>query len=480
MNIEEIIKHLDELFATGKGEEVAAYLEDCLKEAEDKKDEAAKAFLYNELIGHMRSLGRHEESMAYSKKALELIDSLGVSGTMSHATTLLNVATAFRAAGKLSEALSYYQEMVPIYEANLSPDDFLIASYSNNVGLLYQEMGDFENACICLAHAIEIAKKHKGSEGEVATSYSNLGISKIKLNKIDEGVACLKEAMRIFESIGDTGYHYAAALAGMGEAMYCMDRYNEAIAYYKDASEHIKAVYGENEAYRMMLENIKAVKADLPEGYELSDESKAVGLEKTELVDKIADMEWAFFDKVQNEGGRASCQDDPGTFFIMRKSQYLTWDEELLKSYLDDLCMYKKVNENPITYKYGYMMESTDPAEFEKLREKLPVVEPLRRALIDQICAIQVGWMEENAKAYPHVSGRGRSIHSSEDNPYNTSAETYLRGELLTYSDMTLKLYGRLVAGLAKEGKNLNRMILENTVRMYGYDDLESAEKAYS
>ncbi|MBR6222676.1 MAG: DUF4125 family protein [Lachnospiraceae bacterium] len=479
MNVEEIIKKLDELFTTGKGEEVASYLEDCLAEAEEKNDQAAKAFLLNELIGHMRSLGRHEDSIEYSKKAIELMEELGVKDTMSYATTLLNVATAYRAAGRYEEALSYYQEMVPIYEKNLKPDDFLIASYSNNVGLLYQEMGDFENACLCLSHAIEVAKKHEGAEGEIATSYSNLGISKVRLGKLDEGIACFKEAMRLFESIGDTGYHYAAALSGMGEAMYCLDKYNEAIDYYKKAAEHIKAVYGENEAYKLTLQNIEAVKADLPEGFVLS-EPEVKDLTKEEMIDKIANMEWIFFDKTRNEGGRASCQDDSETFFIMRKSQYMTWDDELLKSYLDDLMMYEKVGENPIAYKYGYMMETTTPEKFAEIRDILPPVEPERRALVDQICKIQVGWLEDFAAEAPHVAGRGRSIHTSEDNPVNTSAETYLRGELFTYSDKTLKLYGQMIVRCAKDGVNLNRCIMENTVKLYGYESIEAAEKAYS
>ena len=44
--------------------------------------------------------------------------------------------------------------------------------------------------------------------------------------------------------------------------------------------------------------------------------------EKEELVEEIATLEFEAFDKVKNEGGRASCQNDWGTFSIMRKSQY--------------------------------------------------------------------------------------------------------------------------------------------------------------
>ena len=69
-----------------------------------------------------------------------------------------------------------------------------------------------------------------------------------------------------------------------------------------------------------------------------------------------------------------------------------------------------------------------------------------------------------------------RYIHTSEDTAWDTSAETYLRGELDTYSEDTFILYCRYVIRLYQEGKNLNRMIVENTVRQYGYYSLEDAE----
>ena len=41
-----------------------------------------------------------------------------------------------------------------------------------------------------------------------------------------------------------------------------------------------------------------------------------------ELIGKIVDEEWAQFQLVNNQGGRASCQDDWRQFSIMRGSQF--------------------------------------------------------------------------------------------------------------------------------------------------------------
>lgn len=51
---------------------------------------------------------------------------------------------------------------------------------------------------------------------------------------------------------------------------------------------------------------------------------------KKEYTASIIRMEWELFDKVQNIGGRASCQDQWSTFQIMRSSQLLAWTPELL------------------------------------------------------------------------------------------------------------------------------------------------------
>ena len=57
---------------------------------------------------------------------------------------------------------------------------------------------------------------------------------------------------------------------------------------------------------------------------------------KKALINEIVSLEWEAFDKVENEGGRADCQDDWNTFSIMRTSQYYTWTSDMLKSYIHD------------------------------------------------------------------------------------------------------------------------------------------------
>lgn len=88
--------------------------------------------------------------------------------------------------------------------------------------------------------------------------------------------------------------------------------------------------------------------------------------------------------------------------------------------------------------------------------------------------------MEEFAENYPALAQNARNIHTTEDNPLDTSYETYLRGELGTYSDKMLELYGRYVVDYARTGRNLTYAIMENSVKMYGYGSVEEANAVTS
>lgn len=198
--------------------------------------------------------------------------------------------------------------------------------------------------------------------------------------------------------------------------------------------------------------------------------------EMNPIIEQIVEMEWEMFQNVRNTGGCAACQDDFETFDVMRKSQFLIWDLPLLESYWQDLQEGKAQGRNLVMEKYAYMMESTAPKEYEAIATGLPKISEEKQAMVEQIVAIQVGWREEFAEKYPHLSGQARIIHTSEDTLYDISFETYLRGELKTYSMQTLVLYGRRIVAFVQEQKNMTEEIMRYTTAFYGYKTLEDAE----
>ncbi len=196
------------------------------------------------------------------------------------------------------------------------------------------------------------------------------------------------------------------------------------------------------------------------------------------LIEKIVDEEWAQFQLVNNEGGRASCQNDRRQFDIMRASQFSVWTEELLQSYYSDLLTAGIEGRNLIFNKYAYMMERTDPAGYERIKHVLPDISPERRAFMEPAVQMQVQWAEDFAKRFPKFAGRGRIIRAADECCGLTSVETYQRGELYSYGEDTQLLYCEFVFRCGQEGKNLTFLVREQMAKMYGYKSVEDCERS--
>ena len=191
----------------------------------------------------------------------------------------------------------------------------------------------------------------------------------------------------------------------------------------------------------------------------------------------LIDTEWELFHNVNNFGGKADCQNDPETFYIMRRSQFTCWEENLVESWHSDLLKAKAEGRNLLGEKYAWMMKQTSPFEFGKISHLLRFPSIAAEEMIEQIVETEVKWMEEYEKQYPYMAAGNRPVHSSADSEYSTSFETYLRGELHTYSEKTLKLYLDMINRLKREDKSLSLTVMDAMVKSYGYKDIDDAER---
>lgn len=754
MDINQILQQIDTYYTENRGAEAERFMRECIEQAVAESDDGVLLQLLNELLGYYRETSQVDNSYSIARQAIELAKRMGLQGSLQYATTLLNVANAYRAGGKLAESLECYGKVREIYNQTMDSDNLLVASLENNISLLYQEMGEYAKAKESLFTALDIVKA-KNADFEIAVTYANLATTSLLLQQQEEAYNYAKQAIADFEAMGVQDFHYGAALSALGSFYYGKKDYQSAKSYFEKARDIMEQALGRNEYYQRLTENIaecdracasetrgmelcreyyetygrpmiaakfptyeskiavglvgegsdcfgyddvisrdhdwgpdfcmwvteetyreigealqqayeqlptefqgyrrttsvqgkgrrgvmtiadfygrllqtgdvkrinwqqvsdaalaaavngevfrdeegifSGIRRELQQGYPenilylklaesaarfsqagqynykrmceredcvtaqimltdavreamklkhylegkypphdkwlrrsveelpggeylsallqqvfnnaLSIEQIATILAKElyeknytsdiepyldahteellckagltmfsdeQLAEKIAELEFEAFDKVQNVGGRADCQNDWATFSIMRKSQYLTWNRTMLLQYYYDFQREYHRGHNLITEKYGRMMESTAPAEYEKLKEHFPLLSPEKQAIIEEIVKLQVQWMDAFAEKYPLLANNARSIHSEEDYLYNTSYETYLRGEISTYSDKMLELYGRYVVEYAMQDKNLAFDIMTNNVHLYGYRDLDAAER---
>ena len=763
MNITSVLAEYDSLFGNTTLTDIETYLYEKIKEAIEEQDDSAIITLLNEMIGLCRDTSQKEKALVYCEQLKKLMIRMNLEGTKDYATSMQNIANAYRAFGLWDEAEEAFQIIEKTYETFVDKGDYLWASMYNNWGLLYQETKEYQKSVVILQKALDFIVKIPNSRIKEAITKTNLANSLFGLQieeAMKKGYDYLIEAIEVFVEDGEKDFHYGAALVAMGDYYVCNKEWKKAKNYYKKGLVEILIHTGKTEFYDRVLEkyesvvarrttlyegknnleksrefyeqygkpmihrlfpeyetriavgmvgegsdcfgfddeistdhdyavgfcmwltqeDMKAIGSQLQTAYqqlileqnvfdsemfhlnyrrgvftihdfyqndveewklaelvngeifrddlgvvtqkrkellnyypeELWREklanslhdfsqyaqsnyarmmaredyvtanlciSKAIesamdiayvlnkeyapyykwkrkGLEKSEemrdivwiceqlsllscqkkawenkkysssqlntddkcvvlletlarimleklkdrnlvkgtdvflenyigqvlegekqLIDKIVELEWKQFDQVENEGGRASCQNDFETFSIMRKSQYLTWTKELLSSYYNDLLLAEQTGWNLIMEKYARMMKSTAPEKYAKLEAELPVRSEDREIITEEIVKIQIEWMEEFAVKFPKMARNSRSIHTYEDNIWNTSYETYLRGELGTYGEETFILYGRFIAKLLQKGKNLAYEIMSNTAKLYGYESVEDAEK---
>ena len=260
MNIESFYETLDSYFAKRQIDKVDPFLISSLEQAKAEEDYGAYISICNEMIGFYRSISAFEKAYIAAEDVLLLMEELNMENTEHFATTLLNAATAYRAADDYATALRYYKQALQIYDGILPPQDYRYAGLYNNMSILFEKMNENEEAIVYANMALSIIETLPDSEAETATTMTNLALLYFKAEEAEKAKELLEKALSLFEQSGEnTDAHYSGALAGVAEAWYRMGDYTKALEYYEKALSEVKVHFGENMSYSILCENCAAV-----------------------------------------------------------------------------------------------------------------------------------------------------------------------------------------------------------------------------
>lgn len=184
-----------------------------------------------------------------------------------------------------------------------------------------------------------------------------------------------------------------------------------------------------------------------------------LNIKRKDIIEHILEIEWEMFKNVKT-AVPAAFQQDPGSFKEIRRSIFETWTEEMLSSYMDDLLTAKEVGRNPFIEKYARMDGLLPPLKSDYI--------------IDRIVHIEERWQREIEEKYPSLYKT--VCRNVSESPDGRNFSHYLRSELETYGDKTLKLYYKHIKKAAEKGQNLAIKSLELLVRRSGFESMEQAE----
>lgn len=204
MKLDKFYEELDSYFAKQEIDKVDPFLVASLAQAKEEEDYGAYIGICNEMIGFYRSVSAFEKAYVAAEDVLLLMEELQMENTEHFATTLLNAATAYRAAGDYATALRYYRQALQIYSGVLPPEDYRYAGLYNNMSILLEKTEENEEAIACARKALAIIEKLEGGEMETATTLTNLALLYFKMGEagqakelLERALSCLSEAVRI-------------------------------------------------------------------------------------------------------------------------------------------------------------------------------------------------------------------------------------------------------------------------------------------
>ena len=131
----------------------------------------------------------------------------------NHVDAHNNLGIIFQALGEFHKARNCYEKAIQI-----RPDAY--AAYYN-LGLVFKEFGEFQKAVDCYQKSIQIQPNH-------ADTHNNLGLVFKELGEHQKAISCYEKAIEIDPN-------YAGAYDNLGNILVVLKRFNEAIKIYQQA-----------------------------------------------------------------------------------------------------------------------------------------------------------------------------------------------------------------------------------------------------
>ncbi len=162
-----------------------------------------RTYAYNWLTVTLRRLGRDTEAMQYGRAALAWgrIET----NQQNLATALHNMAGLLWSVNDAAGALSLYRESIP-----LNPDLSERSASFNNVGLIYQALGQYSEAENWIGQAIALNREH-GHFHHLGKHLMNLGNLYREEKRFPEAAVLLEEGASSIDRAGDLYWQAVAA-----------------------------------------------------------------------------------------------------------------------------------------------------------------------------------------------------------------------------------------------------------------------------
>ena len=174
IELRRMLERLDLLLSRNDVAAAERHLEYWRLEALQGRDQRGLLCVENERMGLYRKQGKQAQALEAAQAALSLVEQLGMSDSVTGATSFLNAATVYKAFSQPEKALELYRRAQAIYEKELSPTDTRLGGLYNNMALALTDLRKFPEARACYEKALAVMQAAGDALPELAITELNL------------------------------------------------------------------------------------------------------------------------------------------------------------------------------------------------------------------------------------------------------------------------------------------------------------------
>ncbi len=163
-----------------------------------------------------------------------------------YATLLNNIGSVYDKIGDYNKALEFYEKAINIREKVLGTEHPDTATSYNNIGGVYMAISDYNKALEFYEKAINVKIKLLGTEHpDTATSYNNIGLLYKNMGDYNKALEFYEKALNIREKVLGTEHRdTAGSYNNISGVYYSMGDYSKALEFYEKTLQIFEKVLG--------------------------------------------------------------------------------------------------------------------------------------------------------------------------------------------------------------------------------------------
>lgn len=245
----EYFKKADSLLVDRKSDSSITYFKKALSIYKNTKAWENVMSCFNKISENQALKSEHDKSLLSAETALEISNNKIKKENLEKANAYDNIGNYYKnKRSDLNRAIEIYTKALLIRKKILGENHFSLSNSYNNLGAVYEILGDYSLAIEYLEKSLSIKLKKFGeNHNEISDSYYNIARLLFSKSEYDQAIIYTKKALKIkTKNLGENFPDKANYYNALGLLNHEKGNYHKAIEYINNAIKFQKEISGEN------------------------------------------------------------------------------------------------------------------------------------------------------------------------------------------------------------------------------------------